>query len=475
MQYIKINIVGEVMRKRSGLILSIILISVILFAPQGDIFAKSGVNSKLAKNVILLIGDGMGPGHFWAAQLYSKNVLKKDLNMIDMLKDARVAYLTNETADSLVTESAAAAGQIATGKKMTAKCVSMEADGKTPAKSITEIAKERNMAVGLATTSGITDATPAAFSAHESSRYDEESIAAQQIVSGVDVLMGGRKQYFLPETKGGKRKDGRNLLEEAAKEGYMVVETSRGLKMAPAGKKILGLFNMQNMTWDYNRSKTMEPSLAEMADKTLQALSKNKNGFIAMIEGGRIDHASHSNDAACMLNEMLAFDEAVGVALRFAKINPGTLVIVTADHETGGFAMVGKDKESKEYIGMNFDALEKMKVPFETIFNKIKKDPSPQKVKAIVKECLAIELTDEEAAIVATDAVKKMELHNYIYDYSHSLALVLRPYLRTAFASQTHTAMPVQIFGIGPGSEMIKGLMHNTEIFNIVKTALDLK
>ncbi|HOD42670.1 MAG TPA: hypothetical protein PKL57_19120, partial [Candidatus Wallbacteria bacterium] len=81
------------MRKRSGLILSIILLSVILFAPQGDIFAKSGVNSKLAKNVILLIGDGMGPGHFWAAQLYSKNVLKKDLNMIDMLKDARVAYL----------------------------------------------------------------------------------------------------------------------------------------------------------------------------------------------------------------------------------------------------------------------------------------------------------------------------------------------------------------------------------------------
>jgi alkaline phosphatase len=463
------------MKKRFSYILLLTVLSVILLAPQGDIAAKNRKNSQTAKNVIILIADGMGPAHFLAARLYSKNILKKDLNMAAMLKTANTAYLTNETADSLVTESAAAAGQMATGKLMTAKAVSVEADGKTHIISIIEMAKKRNMATGLATTSGITDATPAAFSAHVSNRYDEDDIAAQQIVSGIDVLMGGRKLNFLPQERGGKRKDGRDLTVEAQKAGYAVVETSRGLDMVPPGKKILGLFNIFNMTWDFNRSGTMEPSLAEMAVKTFETLSKNKNGFIAMIEGGRIDHAAHSNDTACMIHEVLAFDEAVGAAMRFAEKDPRTLVIVTADHETGGLALIGKDKESEEYVGMNFEAISKMKISFDVIYQKIKKDPTPQNVKAIVKSDLSIELTDEEAKIVAEDALKTMDPFNYYYDYSHSLAFVLRPYLRVAWGSQTHTAMPLLMFATGPGSEMVKGLLHNTEVFNIVKKALDLK
>lgn len=463
------------MKKRISYILLLTVLSVILLAPQGDIAAKNCKNSQTAKNVIILIGDGMGISHFWAAQLYSKNIYKKDLNMFNMLKTANTAYLTNETADSLVTESAAAAGQMATGKLMTAKAVSVEADGKTPARSIIEIAKDRKMATGLATTSGITDATPAGFSAHVSNRYDEDDIAAQQIVSGIDVLMGGRKLHFLPKELGGKRKDGRDLTVEAQKYGYAVVETARGLEMVPPGKKILGLFNMFNMTWDFNRSTTAEPSLAEMTVKTLDTLSKNKNGFIAMIEGGRIDHAAHSNDTACMIHEVIAFDEAVGAAMRFAEKDLRTLVIVTADHETGGFALIGKDKQREEYVGPDFDAISKMKTPYDVIYQKIKKEPTPEKVKAIVKNDLSIELTDEESKIVAEDALKTMDPFNYSYDYSHSLAFVLRPYLRISWGSQTHTAAPLMIFATGPGSEMVKGLLHNTELFNIVKKALALK
>ncbi|MCE5262664.1 MAG: alkaline phosphatase [Deltaproteobacteria bacterium] len=427
-----------------------------------------------AKNVIIMIGDGMGPSQFGAAWIYSNRVLKKELHMSELINQGRTAYLVNDTADAIVTESAAAAGQIATGQRMTARALSMAADGKTPVKTILEMAKGRKMATGLVTTSGITDATPGAFAAHVARRSDEESVADQELKCGVDVLMGGRKQFFLPENAGGKRKDGRNLMEEAQKAGYTVAGTAEELKAAPAGK-ILGLFNMGNMSYEIDRSATAEPSLAEMAEKTLQLLSKSKNGFFAMIEAGRIDHAAHRNDAAATIREALAFDEAVGVAMDFVKKNPATLLIVTADHETAGMALVGHGKESKEYVGMDLKAIEKSKVSFESMAAKWGKKPTPEKIQEIVKQSMDIDLTDDEARTVADDAIKKLDPYNYNYDYLHSLAFVLRPYLRVGWGSQTHTASPLFLFGEGPGSQRIHGLMHNTEIFTVMKAALKLK
>jgi alkaline phosphatase len=380
----------------------------------------------------------------------------------------------NDTADAIVTESAAAAGQIATGQRMTAGTLSMAADGKTPVRTIMEMAKERKLATGLVTTSGITDATPGAFAAHVAHRSDEESVAEQELTCGVDVLMGGRMQFFLPESAGGKRKDGRNLLEEAQKAGYMVAGTAEGLKKIPAGK-ILGLFSMGNMSYEIDRSATAEPSLAEMAEKTLQILSKSKKGFFAMIEGGRIDHAAHRNDAPAVIRDTLAFDAAVGVAMDFVKKNPATLLIVTADHETAGMSLVGHGKQSKDYIGMDLKAIEKAKVSFELMAGKLGKKPTPDKVKEIVKQSMDIDLTDDEARTVADDTIKKLDPYNYSYDYLHSLAFVLRPYLRVGWGSQTHTASPLFLFGEGPGSCKIRGLMHNTEIFTVMKVALGLE
>ncbi len=446
--------------------------SIVLLLVVGILLLPISSAAAGAKNVILMIGDGMGPSHFGAAWLYSNRVLGKELRMVEVMKSGRTAYLVNDTADAIVTESAAAATQIACGVKVPARAVGMATDGKTPCKTVLELAKEKGLATGLVTTSGITDATPAAFAAHVEHRSDEATVAVQELQTGVDVLLGGRKQFFLPEMTSGKRMDGRDLLEEARRAGYAVVGTASELRQAN-GAKILGLFNMGNMSYEIDRAKTSEPSLAEMTAKTLEVLAKNPKGFFAMIEGGRIDHAAHRNDASATIRDTLAFDDAVGVALEFQRRNPDTLIIVTADHETGGMALIGHSKNSKEYVGIDLSAIQKAQTSFELIVEELGKDPTPEKIRDAVKKHMGIEITEDEAKIVANDTIRKLDPYNYSYATLHTLAFVLRPYLRVGWGSQTHTASPLLAFGSGPGSEELVGFRHNTELFRIMKTALE--
>jgi alkaline phosphatase len=192
-----------------------------------------------------------------------------------------------------------------------------------------------------------------------------------------------------------------------------------------------------------------------------------------MIEGGRIDHAAHRNDAAATIRDTLAFDEAVGVALDFQRLNPDTLLIVTADHETGGMAVIGHSKDSKEYVGIDLSAIQKAQTSMELIVEELGKNPTPEKIREAVKRHLAIEITGDEAKVVADDTIRKLDPKNYSYATLHSLAFVLRPYLRVGWASQTHTASPLFAFGSGPGSEELVGFRHNTELFRIMKAALE--
>jgi len=445
-------------------------IAACLFA-AAVLLLPSAVLAGQAKNIILMIGDGMGPSHFGAAWLYSTKLLGKELRMVEVMKSGRTAYIANDTADSMVTESAAAATQIACGLKVPARAVGMGPDGKTPFKTLLEIAKDKGMATGLVTTSGITDATPASFSAHVEHRSDEFSVAVQEIQLGVDVLQGGRKQFFLPEAAGGVRKDGKNVIDEARAAGYTVVGTASELQQA-GEQKLLGLYNMGNMAYEIDRAKTAEPSLAQMTGKTLEILSKNPKGFFAMIEGGRIDHAAHRNDAPGTIRDTLAFDEAVGVALDFQKRNPDTLLIVTADHDTAGMSLIGHSKDSKEYVGMDLEQIQKAQGSFEVMQSELGRNPTPEKIKDVVKKYLAIEITDDEAKTVAADTIYKLDPKNYGYPTLHTLAFVLRPYLGVGWGSGTHTASPLMAFGSGPGSEVVVGFLHNTQLFGIMKTAM---
>ncbi|NWF92199.1 MAG: alkaline phosphatase [Syntrophaceae bacterium] len=422
-----------------------------------------------AKNVILMIGDGMGPAHLHITWLYATRHLGKNLVMTEIMDKGQTAYMINDTADSTVTESAAAAVQMATGVKVLAKSIGIGPDGRV-LKTILEMAKEKGKATGLITTSGITDATPAGFVAHVAHRSEEERIAEQLVRSDVNVLFRGRKAFFIPESEKGKRKDGRNLLNEARKNGYEVVETGEEMKRA-RGEKILGLFNMGNMLFEIDRKGSKEPSLAEMTAKALEVLGRKEQGFFMMVEGGRIDHAAHYYDIGAVISDVLAFDEAVRVAYDFQKANPDTLLIITADHETGGLVVLPYTPTSKEYEGINLEAISKIKGSYLGRDKELGGDPSSERIKEVMKKYYDIDLTEEQVRVIRENPLRQLDPRHFSKYGNAAIASVLRLHHRVGWATDSHTGSPLFLWGIGPGAEKIKGWRHNTELFRIMKEA----
>lgn len=249
------------------------------------------------------------------------------------------AALSTRSADNPVTDSAAAATALATGYKTNNGMIGVTPDGK-PKKTILEAAREAGKATGTITTTHPGHATPGGFVAHVRSRSEDTEIVAQAMDLGQDVIMGAGRKLFLPAGQGGSRTDGRNLVAEAQKNGYNYVIDSRGLASVESGK-ILGLFSTSSsMTYTMERgSVSTEPTIAEMTRKALEVLSSAENGFFLMVEGGKIDTAGHDNDTVNNIGETLAFDEAIAVAVEYVRNHPGTLLVVTADHETGGLTM----------------------------------------------------------------------------------------------------------------------------------------
>lgn len=421
-----------------------------------------------AKNVILMIGDGMGPSHVHVAWLYAKRQLGRELALTRLMNEGRTAYVHNGGLESTVVESAEAASQMATGVKVHAGTISLGPDG-SALKTILEMAGERGKATGLVTTSGITDATPAAFAAHERNRWNEEAIADQLIRSGVNVLFGGRKHFFLPEGEQGRRRDGRNLLVEARRSGYAVVETAEGLKNAD-GEKILGLFSMGNMRYEIDRGSSQEPSIAEMTAKALRVLGRDPDGFFLMVEAGRIDHASHHNDIGAVISDMLAFDDAIGVADQFRREHPDTLLVITADHETGGLAILPYDHHGKTFLGMNFEAISRIRGSHEPRNRELGNDPTPEKIREVVRRYYGIDLEESEVRAIAENSIRKLDPRHF-HNISGSIAFALRLHHRIGWNLTTHSGTPVPLVAVGPGSEKVNGWRHNTEVFTIMREA----
>lgn len=281
-------------------------------------------------NVILLIGDGMGLAQVCAARIQTRGAFGR----LAMERMPVTGLVNTCSADALITDSGAAGTALATGVKTNNGMIGVSPDQK-PEPTILEACKEQGMATGLVATSTITHATPAAFASHVTGRNDEPEIAAQMIGNRVNVLLGGGRQYFLPRSApGSKRTDNRDLIKEAKKAGYAVARTGAEMEKS-AGAYLLGLFNLGALGAD-----SAEPSLAEMTRKAIKTLGRNGNHFFLMVEGSQIDWACHDNDLEAMTGQVVQFDEAVRTALDFAARDSHTIVIVTADHETGGLSIV---------------------------------------------------------------------------------------------------------------------------------------
>lgn len=288
------------------------------------------------KSAILLIGDGMGPQIFSIGKMYAEMELGEDLNMVLLANRGATGYMSTQSADKLVTDSAASGTAIACGKKTANGMVGVLPD-ESRVENILEMAFAKGKAIGVVTTTSVTNATPACFLAHHKYRSWEWDIAEQLVESDAAVILGGGYKFFLPPERGGGRNDG-DLCAEAEKKGLDVV-FDRDAMLASEGDRVLGLFAEENTPFELDRDAEAIPSLTEMTAKAIEILSRDEDGFVLMVEGGRIDHAEHGNDLANALADLLAFDDAVGYAMEFQSENPEVTVIVTADHDCGGPAI----------------------------------------------------------------------------------------------------------------------------------------
>ena len=280
-----------------------------------------------AKNIILLIGDGMGLSQITAAMYANKN-------RINLEKFPVVGLQKTHASDKLVTDSAASATSLASGVKTYCGATGVDTDT-VAVKTILELAEEKGMATGLVATSTIVHATPACFYAHEKRRNLYENIAADLLDLEVDYFVGGGKKYF-----DRRDSDDRNLVDELKKKGYMISDyfTEPFGQVITPNKKNFGYFTSDSDPLPVSKGRSYLYAATKLGIKFLK--KRSDRGFFLMAEGSQIDWGGHANDSDYIVSELLDFDRVVGNALDFAKKNGETLVIVTADHETGGYSVL---------------------------------------------------------------------------------------------------------------------------------------
>ncbi len=291
-------------------------------------FTNATANS--VKNIILFIGDGMGIQQVAATRI---STVGPD-GRLNIDKMPVTGIITTHSADNLITDSAAGATAMSTGVKTRNGMIGMNPDT-VAYRTILELAKQKGKSAGLVATSSIAHATPAGFGAHVPSRKMQDKIAEQLLQNRIEVLLGGGKKYFIPQSQEGSgRRDNINLLDTARQLGYSIVE-SRDALLQARKPYLLGLFAMDGLT-----TRPPEPSLAEMTDKALEILSQDPDGFFLMVEGSQIDWGGHANDLDKVIRQTRLFDEAIQVGMNFARKHGNTLIVIVADHETGGLTIV---------------------------------------------------------------------------------------------------------------------------------------
>ncbi len=288
---------------------------------------------KSPKNIILMIGDGMG-----TTELYSAYIANKGHLSLERCKYS--GFAMTYCSDALITDSGAAGTALATGYKTNRKMIAITPDG-LPQKSILKYAEQNNKATGLVVACNMTHATPAAFVANNLARYNYEEIALDYLKTDIDVIIGGGLNHF------NKRKDSLNLVDSLKLRGYQMAYSMDEL-IAAEGNKVAGfLYNDHPPYYDDGRGEMLKKGSL----KAIDILQKNKNGFFMMIEASQIDWAGHDNDNDKLISEMVDFDRTINAILDFAEKDGETLVIITADHETGGYAINDGNLQEGKVVG----------------------------------------------------------------------------------------------------------------------------
>ena len=497
-----------------------------------------------------MIGDGMGPQEVGLLTLYARyaphSVVPGRVAAIERLyNNGVVGIVHGEPSGALVVDSAAASTQLASGSIAGSEMIGVDFEGNRT-DTIVELAHRLGKSAGLVTDTRVTHATPAGFAAHQRQRLMENEIAVDMLENKVDVMLGGGLRHWTPSAAndptsaayaavrqmiGGrfpftsKRADNRNLLLEARPD-YRLVFDRTALAQVKEGR-VLGLFAdsemddslLEQAKFASPDSRT-QPTLVEMSTKTLDLLDKNPNGFFAMIEGGQIDWCGHNNDAGTMLHELLRFDNAIRAVMKWADEHGDTLLLVTADHETGsfGFSYAGRPLPGPRTLPGNAFGLGE---PFQPNFNYAppellddlyaqrksfftmttefdalpEKEKTPEKLMEIVNGASSFKITLDDAAAVlnrtrnrnykaghpylGTPTVPRIRDFEAFYVYGENLRMDLlgrrlAAQQHVVWGAGTHTSTPVILGAYGPPAATARfgGMIHSTDVGKRMKELL---
>jgi alkaline phosphatase len=419
------------LRGKRVVLLSCALIAVLAWAGSAEAQSGEPMGGR-AKNVIIFIGDGMGTSHRDLIR-YATVGTERQLAM-DSMPVAGRSETSPLDPEAFVTDSAAGGTAIATGVKTFNGAAGVDVD-ENPVQSVLEQAGQAGKATGLVTDSQVTDATPASFGAHVPDRDEQSEIARQYIEdSRPDVILGGGEDYWYPEGDPGSFPDEPevdpeeksvgsegNLVKKAEGSGYQYVTNAAELQTA-SGPRILGLFANEEMFQQApgGAGAVYDPSVSvpEMTQKAIDVLSQNPNGFFLMVEEEGIDEMAHQSNSELVIKSGQQLDEAVKVGQSYAQSDPDTLVIVTADHETGSLAIEDT--------------------------NEIQSDPAYPNESGAGR-------TAEDGPFRVADSDKE-----FLVDWT----------------TTNHTAEDVPLTAMGPGSENLVGVYENTHIHDAMVQAL---
>ncbi|MFC1852792.1 alkaline phosphatase [candidate division CSSED10-310 bacterium] len=500
------------------------------------------VEQQKVKNLIIMIGDGMGFQQLGLLNAYVKYaphsiyIARKRTSALEQVIAAgELGFVYHEAANALVTDSAAASSQMASGQWTGVEMLGADVSG-NPVITILEKAKQHGKATGLVSDTRITHATPAGFIVHQANRYDENNIALKLGASGIDVLLSGGLRHWIPQSVNepdshqarliktmisdsfpleSKRKDERNLLREAKNKGYTLVFNRQQLQRTNTDQ-LLGLFSNSIMPDAIQESALKHdpdrnfPTLKELALKAMEILSRNEEGFFLMIESGQIDFACHNNDAGRLLHEMIRFDETIAAVYNWVQQRDDTMLIITADHETGGVSFSyarhnipqPKDLPGKLFSHTQFkpnynyghhqllDKLYHQKASYNAIFDIFDSLPSeqqtPDRLAEIVNAHLEFKITPHDAMTILTREINEyyQPEHKYLkirtfpkindfrefYVYGNRiraniLARIVAKDQMTVWSTGTHTNTPVPLIVLGSqqSSDGFSKLLHSTE------------
>ncbi|QIL42217.1 alkaline phosphatase [Pedobacter sp. HDW13] len=436
-----------------------------------DVIAAPVGGSKKAKNIIMMVSDGMSTGTLNMADLYANRTFGRSSKWLGLYRDNKAvrALMDTASASSMVTDSAAASSSWGGGIRVKNGSLNVGMNGEKP-QPILQKFKEKGKKVGCVTTVPITHATPAGFCVNIDNRSGQDLIAEIYLGLKFDVMMGGGSKYF------GEKRAGGNLLPKFLTQGYKVAENRNEMLALDKSKPVLGLFAEDGLPYEIDRLHDVKlqkevPTLAEMTMKAIELMKDNPQGFALQIEGGKVDWAAHSNDLSGLIFDQLAFDEAVGKVIEFAEKDGETLVIITTDHGNANPGLFYADEANKK-----FDSLQRFKHSNTWLLGQLNQSFSEQKIMEMIKENQGVEMKadDVKSLLNHFKEIVPGQLYNESNLPFYEYGKILSKYTDVQWAGMNHTGDYVELTMFGPGSEQLKPFVKNYELHNFMLKAAEM-